>query len=132
MRLDQRDIAEKVAQADQADHPQQCARDVVHAELAAGHGRYTRHEGCEGAHKRHESCRHQGNAAVTFIEVMSLVESTLVEIARLFPLEHLGSEMAANRIVDLVSHDRRHDQQDHDQGVTHQPEATHGTDHKQQ
>ena len=63
---------------------------------------------------------------------MRLVESPLVEKLRVFPLKHLGAEVAANRIVALVPQNRRHHQQTDHQWQTKQAHTSEGTDDEQQ
>ena len=74
MGLDERDVAEQIANGDNANDPDQRTYHVEHRELGAGHVGHAGHERHEGAHERHEARQHQGDAAVLLVEGMGLLE----------------------------------------------------------
>ena len=132
MGLDPRHISEKVAHGGDAADPDGRAQHVKGGELAARHLRHARHKRHKSAQKRHEPGGNDGHAAVLFIKRMRLVEGLFVEKPRVFPLKHLGPEVAPHRVVALVAQHRGHKQHGQGQRQAHQPHAAHGPHHKQQ
>ncbi len=127
-----RQVAEKITSTAQANDPDQRTNDVVGAELAAAHLGHTGHKRRKGTDERHEARDDDGDAAVTLVKLVRLVKSAFVEKFRLLPLEHLGPEITANRVIALVAEDRRNNQNPHGQRQAQQPRAAQGADNEQQ
>ena len=81
--------------------------------------RHTGHKGGKGANKRHEARQDDGHAAVALIKAVGLIKGLAVEPARVFPLENLGPQVAANRVIALVAQNGGRKQHDHGQRIVH-------------
>ena len=132
MRLHKGQIAKQVAGQSQPYDPNEAAHHIEQGELAAGHVGHARHKGDKGADKRHEAGQDDGDAAEFFVKSVGLVKALAAEKPRVFPLEHPGAEIAADRVVGLVAQNSGHQQQAHHQGQAHQTRAAHGADDEQQ
>jgi len=130
--LHDRHVAEQVAHRCQAHHPDQRTDHVVGGEGGAVHLGPARHEGREGANKRHETRQDDRDAAVLFIEAVGGVEGLAVEPARVLPLEHLGPDGATNGVVDLIPQDRGRQQHGHGHGQAHPPRTRQRSHHEEQ
>lgn len=108
-----RQIAKRVAQIRQRQHPRQRADDVVAYELRVIHVAHARHERRERPHNRHKSGNDDGFAAVFFVEVVGFVQVFLLENARVGVGKQLFAEIFANREIDRVANNRRHQQNAH-------------------
>ena len=132
MGLDPVVVADEIAQARQADHPQHAAHDVEHRKARIGHLCHPRHEGREGADEGHEARHDDGDAAMLLIEGVRAVEGLAVEEAAVFPAEHLRTDVAANGVVHGIAQHGGHGQQAHQQGQIQSAHSRDGTGHEQQ
>ena len=106
--------------------------DVVARECTARHLSHTRHKRHKGADEGHEAGDDDGDAAMALVERVRGVESLLVEEAALLPLEHLGPEIAPDRVIALVAQDGRHQQHGNRQRQVHRPHAAQRAHHEEQ
>ena len=118
MIVEDRHVAEEIAERHDQHHPKRRTADVVSLEPGQCHFRYASHERRKGAQHRHEARQHHGDAAVFFIELVRLFQGILIEPA-IVVREHLVPDVAADKVVERVAADCGCDQQQHQQADVH-------------
>jgi hypothetical protein len=112
---DDRDAPEEVAPEEEAEHPEDAARDVEDGEARVRHPADACHEGRERADDRDEACQDDGLAAVPLVERLRAQEVLPVEPARRLAREDLRTHPKADGVVDRVAEHRgRAEDESHD------------------
>ena len=130
--LDERHVAEEVAQGHQAADPGHGADHAEHDEARVVHLRHAGDEGREGPHDGQEARQGHGLAAVAFVELMGAVEVVAAEYLRVGVAEQPLAEGPADHVVGAVAGDRRDHQQPAEQPWVHAAGGADGAGDEQQ
>ncbi|KAI3488917.1 hypothetical protein L1887_46947 [Cichorium endivia] len=130
--LDERYVAEEVAEGHQAADPKDGAGHAEAEEARVGHVGDAGDERREGAQDRQEARQGHGLAAMALVEIVSLLEVVAAEDLRVGVVEQPFSCRSSDHVVGAVTHDCRKHQQAAEQHRVHAATRGHGAGDEQQ